>query len=107
MTATIERFDRWARTYDHGSLLPPVFSAIHTAVLSLAADVTSAPEVLLDIGCGTGRLLETAGKVLPATALVGLDASAAMLTVARRRLPAERTVLVRGRAENLPFAAAS
>jgi SAM-dependent methyltransferase len=57
------------------------------------------PGRTLDIGCGTGlstRALAALGPV------VGIDISAPMLREAPRSLP-----LVRGRAERLPFAAAS
>ena len=55
---------------------------------------------VLDVGCGTGVLLER----LPDFA-VGLDRSAAMLTRARRRLP--HAPLVVGDAAALPFPDAS
>ncbi|MFH5805959.1 methyltransferase domain-containing protein [Alienimonas sp. DA493] len=58
------------------------------------------PGRALDVGCGTGALL---ARLTPAaaTAGVGLDRSAEMLAVARRRLSAAS--LVRGEATALPF----
>lgn len=53
---------------------------------------------VLDVGCGTGRNL----ALLPAgTRAVGVDPCADSLRRARRRAP--RALLVRGRAETLPF----
>ena len=56
--------------------------------------------VLLDLGCGTGRL----GELLTGRCrVVGLDVSGAMLEAARRRL-GDRGDLVLGSAFRLPFA---
>ena len=55
---------------------------------------------ILDLGCGTGRNL----PLFPTRSLViGLDPSAGYLVRARRRSPS--ALLVRGRAEELPFRA--
>lgn len=60
-------------------------------------------ERLLDIGCGTGRLLAGApGDVRP----VGVDLSLAMTAIARRRMGCQAHLLV-GDAEQLPFASGS
>jgi ubiquinone/menaquinone biosynthesis C-methylase UbiE len=42
---------------------------------------------ILDLGCGTGRLLETLVRDHPADRLAGVDLSLGMLGVARGRLP--------------------
>jgi SAM-dependent methyltransferase len=64
---------------------------------------------VLELGCGTGRLLIPLAKTGVAT--VGIDRSEAMLTYARgraRRLAsALRPVVVRGDVRRLPFAASS
>jgi len=59
---------------------------------------------LLDIGCGTGRLLELVGQWYPGAILTGLDLAPNMLHQAAERLPATVS-LVQGDAEHLPFAA--
>lgn len=43
-------------------------------------------EVVLDAGCGSGRVTELLPPRLPRGRVVGLDASAAMIEQARRRL---------------------
>ena len=55
---------------------------------------------VLDVGCGTGRW--TSEAIAAGRRAWGLDPSAAMLAGARERVPG--AVLVRGRAESLPFA---
>jgi SAM-dependent methyltransferase len=55
---------------------------------------------LLDAGCGAGGAAAEAARL--GCEVIGLDASAGMLAIARRRL--SRAVLVRGDLESLPFA---
>ena len=61
---------------------------------------------LLDIGCGTGRLLEMVGQRFPTAGLTGLDLAPNMLRQAAERLPSA-VRLVPGDAERLPFSIAS
>ena len=56
---------------------------------------------VLDVGCGTGTLLERAARALPGR-FVGLDLSLEMLEAARRKL-GPRAGLVAGSAATLPF----
>ena len=57
---------------------------------------------VLDLGCGTGVLLHAIKHHTPEAVTVGLDLSAAMLAVARRRLAGGATLL-RGDVTHLPF----
>lgn len=50
----------------------------------LPADAT--PRSILEIGCGTGRVLEVAARRFPGARIVGVDLSTDMLGVARRKL---------------------
>lgn len=95
-------FDRWARTYDECSL-QPAFRAAQDAVLSQARRLITQPRRVLDVGCGTGRLLRVARRLFPASDLVGVDVSGGMLSVAG---PATwpRLAHVQAAAERLPFA---
>jgi ubiquinone/menaquinone biosynthesis C-methylase UbiE len=61
---------------------------------------------LLDIGCGTGKLLGLLAEGHPEVALTGVDPVPQMLDVARSRLPA-RIELREAWAEALPFDDAS
>jgi SAM-dependent methyltransferase len=56
----------------------------------------------LDLGCGTGRLLEGLRARHPGWRLAGVDASPAMLEAARRRLAGARVELIEARIEELP-----
>ncbi len=60
---------------------------------------------VLDVGAGTGLLLDHLRRQRPAARLVGADLSRGMLAVARERLP-HAVALVAGDAESLPFDAA-
>jgi len=71
---------------------------------------------LLDIGCGTGALLEVMASRFPKVSLVGIDLSPAMLAVAldkcrqqveRSEIPRSGVKLVGGLAQQLPFCSAS
>jgi len=61
---------------------------------------------LLDIGCGTGALLEALAARYPQCAFAGVDSTPEMLAVARERLP-EAVDLRAAHAERLPFAEAA
>jgi len=58
---------------------------------------------VLDLGCGTGVLLQKLAHRFPQAKLVGVDSTAAMLAIARQRLP-PRALLHLACAEQLPFA---
>ncbi|AFZ01565.1 class I SAM-dependent methyltransferase [Calothrix sp. PCC 6303] len=61
---------------------------------------------ILDLGCGTGTLIQNLLKVAPETEIVGLDPSAEMLNVARQKLPAAIDLKV-GSATSIPFSSNS
>jgi 2-polyprenyl-3-methyl-5-hydroxy-6-metoxy-1,4-benzoquinol methylase len=58
---------------------------------------------VLDIGCGTGALLETIARRSPGLRLAGIDLSPAQLAEARRRLPG--ITLIEADANRPPFIA--
>ena len=63
-------------------------------------------ESLLDVGCGTGVLLEALSISVPNANLSGADPSPEMLKMARKRLD-EAILLEQSYAESLPFSDAS
>ena len=71
-------------------------------MLALAAEVAQSPRAILDVGCGTGSLLQLARERFPAASLSGVDPSAEMLAAAAPKLTGAD--LRRARAEELPFA---
>jgi ubiquinone/menaquinone biosynthesis C-methylase UbiE len=95
-------FDRWAPRYDW--IFPSVFyQAIHKRLL----EYVNLPEKsnVLDLGCGTGRLLDRLAFQFLNLRGTGLDFSPQMLRQARqqnRHHP--RLIYVQGNAEALPFA---
>jgi SAM-dependent methyltransferase len=74
----------------------------------LADQVGEGSGRILDLACGDGHLLEVLRRRgVPAARLVGLDMSADELELARARPALEGALLVRERAQALPFADAS
>lgn len=63
-------------------------------------------QLLIDIGCGTGRNLARLAERQPRARLFGIDAADAMLEVAAKRL-GDRVTLARGTAEGFDAAALS
>jgi ubiquinone/menaquinone biosynthesis C-methylase UbiE len=85
----VRRFERWAATYER-SRVQRYLDRLHRAVLDLAwgGPGRDPPGAVLDVGCGTGRLLRAAGARWPAARLAGVDPAAAMVEGARRLTPA-------------------
>ncbi len=95
-------FDRWAPSYDW--LFPSVFyQAIHKPLLEYVN--LPEPSNVLDLGYGTGCLLNSLATHFPHLRSTGLDFSPEMLRQARcrNRYPT-RLIYVQGNAEALPFA---
>ncbi len=95
-------FDRWANSYDW-TFPSFIYQAIHKRLLTKVE--LSANANVLDLGCGTGRLLNRLANQFPEITGTGLDLSPQMLRVARqnnRHRP--RLIYLEGNAENLPFA---
>ena len=82
----IARFDRWSKTYDSSIGQRLFFDRVHRAVLD---ELGTAPfGAVVDIGCGTGRLLRAVSARWPEARLTGVDAAPGMIDVARQKLPA-------------------
>ncbi len=82
----IQAFERWSGSYERSLGQLFLFDPAHRAVLDfLPANL--APQAILDIGCGTGRLLRKAARRWPKARLMGIDPAEGMVAQARRRTP--------------------
>lgn len=99
----VEVFNRIAPIYDerYARSCEPAYRL----ALDAAFAAVPTPSRVLDIGCGTGRLLSAVAARSPSASLVGVDPAEGMVRVARGALPAA-TIHV-GRAEGLPVPDAS
>jgi ubiquinone/menaquinone biosynthesis C-methylase UbiE len=92
-----------AETYE-SYMVPALFAPSAERLLDLARPRPG--ERLLDVGCGTGIVARRAvSRLRPAGRVWGLDASPAMLAVARAAATREQAAIEwrEGRAESLPF----
>jgi ubiquinone/menaquinone biosynthesis C-methylase UbiE len=104
----MELFDRWAPGYDRSILQRFMFVPVHEAVLDALGAAGAPPREVLDVGCGTGRLLETVARRWSGARLTGIDASKAMVAEARRKHEGDaRFTFEYGDAAALPLGSAS
>jgi len=100
----VQAFEERAATYESG-VLGQLHRDISGKVADLTLSVAPAAHRVLDVGAGTGYLLGLlAGRLPGAEELTGLDAAAAMVSVARERAADGRLRFERGTAERLPAA---
>ena len=102
MDDVVRVFDEMAASYDE---LEPwyehLYARLHTILRqTLGRPAPATTSTALDAGCGTG--FQAAALTSLGYHTHGLDASAALLAVAQRRLPA--VTFVHGRIEALPYA---
>jgi ubiquinone/menaquinone biosynthesis C-methylase UbiE len=98
----VRAFDQRAATYDSGRL-GRMHHEISGRVADLALRQVPAPRRVLDVGAGTGYLLNLlAGRLPDAEEFVGVDAAPSMVAAARAGTDDERVRFVRGTAERLP-----
>jgi ubiquinone/menaquinone biosynthesis C-methylase UbiE len=101
----VERFDHWSSTYERSWMQRVFFDPSHRAVIGLAASVVQQPESVLDVGCGTGRLLRRANASWPDARLIGVDPANGMVETAKHLTP--NATFFTGMAEALPLNDAS
>src|SRR5215813_11728852 len=68
----------------------------------VAAHAPPAPQIILDIGCGTGRFTHPLAERFDAR-VIGVDPSSKMLQAARSKPSSERVEIRLGSAEQLPM----
>jgi ubiquinone/menaquinone biosynthesis C-methylase UbiE len=101
----VERFEQWASTYENSWLQRAFFDRAHQATLTLAAGIVHQPVSVLDVGCGTGKLLRRATTYWPEAQLIGVDPANGMIEMAKRLTP--NATFFTGMAEALPLQDAS
>jgi ubiquinone/menaquinone biosynthesis C-methylase UbiE len=107
MTPRKSDFNRRAATYDDNRWQRLFFEPVHSGLLAaLAGDLV--PHRVLDVGCGTGRLLERLARSWPEAEMVGVDPAPAMVEVARAKHQGDaRFRFEIAAAEELPFSDAT
>jgi len=99
----VDRFNRWAGDYDRHWMQRVILEPIQRAVLKLAVEQVPAPGAILDVGCGTGRLLGLAQSRFPGAKLAGVDAAIEMVRQAQASNPGGAIQFQQAMAEELPF----
>ena len=84
MTPPTSDFDRRAVTYDDNLWHRLFFEPLHNGLLA-ALPVDPVPHLALDVGGGTGRLLERLARRRPEAEMVGVDPAPGMVEVARAK----------------------
>jgi ubiquinone/menaquinone biosynthesis C-methylase UbiE len=99
----IKRFDRWAATYDQSIAQPLFFGPVHKKMLGMLTRAWTKipPGSILDVGCGTGRLLRAASVHWPEAELFGVDPAPQMISEAARQN--RKATFKLAPAERLPF----
>jgi SAM-dependent methyltransferase len=101
---TLSRFGLRASTNEDSVLQEFLFDPVHQTVLQLGRRILPRAGAVLDVGCGTGRLLRGARPCYPAAELVGVDLAGQMVATASAVTPSGlRIRYVQARAEGLPF----
>src|SRR5258708_38174081 len=85
-TRDVQHFERWSHSYEGSWMQSRFFTRVHSAVLDLAAPLPP-PSSVLDVGCGTGRLLRAAATHWPDAPLIGVDPAQGMVEGARLLTP--------------------
>jgi ubiquinone/menaquinone biosynthesis C-methylase UbiE len=98
-----ERFNRWATTYDQSALQRWYFGPIHSKMLEVLDQQkpTDPPRDIIDVGCGTGRLLRASAVRWPHAQLFGVDPAEQMISEAKRFNPSATFKVAQ--AESIPF----
>jgi len=100
----VQEFNRRSITYEDSWMQWFFFDRVHNAALDLV-ESQAHPENILDVGCGTGRLLRKARERWPDARLIGVDPAEGMVEKARSLMPSATFYV--GMAESLPLPDAS
>jgi ubiquinone/menaquinone biosynthesis C-methylase UbiE len=98
----VKRFNRWAATYDQSVMQRLFFGPVHSKMLDLLGqELKDPPRCIVDVGCGTGRLLRAASVRWPEAQLLGVDPAERMVSEAKRLNP--NVTFKLASAESLPL----
>jgi ubiquinone/menaquinone biosynthesis C-methylase UbiE len=102
-------FDEWSHNYDQSLLHKVLFDPVHRTVVGAMGTLLRGVPIprIVDVGCGTGRLLIRLRDQFPYAELHGVDPSAGMIEVARNKADLEGIRIDHGSAEALPFESSS
>lgn len=102
-TPDVARFDRWAATYNESILQKWYFGPVHAQMLDLLIQEgpEKPPRCIVDVGCGTGRLLRAVSVRWPEARLIGVDPAGQMVSQADRLCP--KATFKVASAESLPL----
>jgi ubiquinone/menaquinone biosynthesis C-methylase UbiE len=103
--STGSRFDRRASTYEDSTLQQFLFGPVQRTALRLARQLLPQARRILDVGCGTGRLLRHARPYYPTAQLVGVDLAGQMVATATHGLGIVRFCLIGVNVEQARFPA--
>src|ERR687895_2571605 len=92
LDSAASRFDRWASSYEHNTLQQYLFVPVHQTALRLALRLQPQARRVLDVGCGTGRLLRRARPCYPRAELLGVDLAGRMVATAIAATPTKLAV---------------
>lgn len=81
----------------------PRYSQFHLETLALVGTVMPNPSLWLDTGCGTGNLAAKAADRFAGVKFILSDPSAAMLDIAREKLPGVAAEYIQSGSEALPL----
>jgi len=96
---SVEQFNAWAKDYDQKHYWP-----FHFSNLALLKKINPAiGSSILDVGCGTGILLQQLSNLDGDLQLQGIDIAPEMVTIAQAKLRHESAVIQQGSASQLPF----
>ncbi len=101
---TNQYFEKWSDTYESSYMQRLIFDRAHRAVIERTPGDLQ-PKRILDVGCGTGRLLRRAGHRWPEARLFGIDLTEGMVCQAHRLTPGAAFAV--SQAEKLPLPDAS
>jgi ubiquinone/menaquinone biosynthesis C-methylase UbiE len=100
----LQHFNHWSETYERSFMQWIIFDRVHRRVLALIP-ANFVPANIVDIGCGTGRLLRRMHARWPEAGLAGVDVAEGMVTQARERT--DFATIYQAAAEQLPLEDAS